>query len=134
VVRAAEAVKAKAPAFELGKRVTVLDENSAHYGQPVEVVEVQGVVVQAKTETGQTVPFLSNELSRGAKPSIEKVSAAQKASKPNPVENLAAELEVEKLRCEALEERLEEAIALLAQFQTHPGVVDWIASAQALMA
>jgi hypothetical protein len=130
VSRAAEAVKAKAPAFEIGKAVTVLDEDSPHYGQQVEVIDVQGVVVQAKTEAGQAVPFLSNELS-SERPVVER-AGVQPKPKPNPVETLAAELEIERLRCETLEEKLSEAIALL---ETHAPVAAkaFLASAKELI-
>jgi hypothetical protein len=100
VSRAAEAVKSKPQEFQLGKRVTVLDEASPHYGQQVEVVEAQGVIVQAKAEDGTTQPFLRNELATDKPKPIGQV---QQKTKADYMESLEARLEVAELRNEALE-------------------------------
>ena len=62
VQRVAAAVKAKPELPQPGQKVTVTDERSPHYRQQVEVVQSEGVIVQAKTEAGQIQPFLINEL------------------------------------------------------------------------
>lgn len=111
VARAADAVKTKSQPFEPGKVVTVLDESSPHYGQQVEVIQSEGVIVQAKTQAGETIPFLSNELTN--KPAQVQTEAKPKFDRTEAAE---AALDVERLRVEALEGKLVEAVKLLKKY------------------
>lgn len=136
IQRAAAAVKSKPESpFQAGTTATVLDENSPHYGRSVTVENVQGVIVQAKTEAGETVPFLTNELGTGetAKPSAEK-TWAQKPAKPNHFENLELENVLLNQRCGLLEEKLSEAISLMQQLPSSPKIREFVKEAQSLLA
>jgi hypothetical protein len=99
--RAAEAVKTKLQSPQPGQKVTVLDESSPYYGQQVEVVASQGVIVQATIAPGEVKPFLSNEVS-GSHQIHKPVASAQKP-KVDRVEALEVALEVERLRALNLE-------------------------------
>jgi hypothetical protein len=108
VSRAAEAVKSKPQEFEPGRRVRVLDEGSPLYGREVEVVEAQGVIVQAKTADGSTQPFLRNELASDRPRPI--APPPQHRTKADYMESLEARLEVAELRNEALEAMIKRLI------------------------
>lgn len=138
VQRAAAAVKDKPKApFQTGTIATVLDEKSPYYRQQVEVVKAENLVVQAKTQSGETAGFLVNELTTGdskpSAPSTEK-AWAQKPSKPNHFESLELENTLLKQRCELLEGKLSEAVTLLQQSPSSPRLRNFLAEAQSLLA
>lgn len=103
VKRAAAATKAKdLLALEPGQAVTVQSKSSHWHGQPVTVVEVDGVIVRATTPEGDDEAFLINELTEQQPPKVEQAWTAQK-NKADRLEALEAALEVERIRSEALE-------------------------------
>lgn len=138
IQRAATAVKAKSELPQPGQKVTVTDEASPHYRQSVEVVESAGVIVQAKTESGETKPFLINELTTDedtSKRTVEKTWSGQpKTTKPSHYETLELENEILKQRCTLLEEKLTEAIELLKQRDSTAQIRSFVSEVQSLMA
>jgi hypothetical protein len=133
VTRAAKAMKAQQPAFEEGQQVMVVDENSPYYGKQVEVVNVDGVIVRAKTETGDE-PFLTTELSSNldtARPQpVERNWTAQR-NKADRMEALEATLQVEQLRIRILEQMIARFIAAAKRGDISP---ELLSEAQNLLA
>lgn len=112
VEAAAEAVQAERPAFEPGQKMTVQAGDFA--GTEVEIIEVKGVVVTAKTEEETPLALLSTELVP-----LKQLPEAPKSSqiKNHP---LAHELEVSGVQTAILEKRvrlleglLQEAVVIL---------------------
>lgn len=97
----ADLPEGKSPNLEPGQRVVVLDEGSPHYGQEVEVIDASGVIVQASTPDGGIAPFLSTELAIESPAPIERAWADK--PRHQPIQQLAAELEICELRLQALE-------------------------------
>ena len=133
IARAATAVRAKPRSLEAGTRVTVLAEESPHYGQTVQVVASKGVVVQALASTGETAAFLSNELAiEGATAAVKQSGSAQ--NKADHMQAIEAELQVLQIRTELLERKLVEAIELLKPLQERKDVMSWINEVDRLVA
>jgi hypothetical protein len=137
--RAAAAVKAKATPPEPGQKVTVLDEDSDYYGQTVEVIKAEGVIIQARTEQGDTIPILTHEIApdAGYHPTPQPSSPAP--TKPNPIENLDFKLRLAEAANTHLEQEvdrlknlLKQAIALFESydFEDEQDVQKWLTEAK----
>ncbi len=123
VKRSVRAVKSGTPELQPGQQVTVQAPNSPFYGQPVEVVEVDGVIVKAKTEGGME-PFLVNELVPQPQPQAVERAWQSHTTKPDRLEALEATLQVEQFRVLALETMLRRLLkAARCQKLTH-GLLD----------
>jgi hypothetical protein len=145
ITRAVKAVKAKAsnpsPTLQPGQQLTVLDESSPHYGQRVEVLRSEGLIVEVATDKGQTAVFLTNEVAEAVpldskqalKATLEDAWAAQK-SKADRLEALESALQVQQLRITLLETKLNEAIELLQRHALSPAEQNWLAVALSLIA
>lgn len=114
VKRSVRAVKSGVPELEPGQQVTVQAPNSPFFGQSVEVIGIDGVIVKARTESGME-PFLANELTP-QKPKVETIWAAQ-PTKADRMEGLEAALQVEQIRVQVLEAMLRRLI-VAAQSQS----------------
>lgn len=138
VTKAAAAAKtkpAKPAPFESGAQVTVLDEESPHYGQTAEVFECEGIIVHCWIEgVDEPVPFLCNDLQEDGDRTESDPEPAPKpptGQKANPVEMFQAELAIAAARIQLLEEMLRRGCALAA-YQS-PQLRLWIAEAQDLL-
>lgn len=103
--RAAAAAKSQSPTPAIGQAVTVLDEESEHYGKQATIVSTasNGLIVSCQVEgTAQPQPFLINEVGSSQPAAQSKPSPAQ-PKPPSPIEALQTALDIEQARVAILE-------------------------------
>lgn len=135
VRKATAAVKAKPQHFEAGSQVTVLDETSPHYGQQVEVLEEDGIIIQCSVAGNKDpIPFLCNELgeqAEGQQSQVEAPPKQKKEARSSPLEQLQMKLAIATARIELLETMLRRGCALGSE--PSPNLRMWIGEARALL-
>ncbi|MDX2215497.1 MAG: hypothetical protein SFY66_19695 [Oculatellaceae cyanobacterium bins.114] len=131
VQRAVEAVKTKPQPLTPGQRLTVLDEQSPYYGEEVEVVAAEGLIVECQVEgvIGKTA-FLSNELSSQPK-RCSSIEQTWKERKHSPVDELRGRAEIAEMRVEALERLLGFALVAIKSGIADPALIEQIEAALA---
>lgn len=112
--RAAAAAKSGSGAA-IGQTVTVLDEDSAHYGKEVTIVSTasNGLIVSCQVEgEEQPQPFLVNEVGPQQLSSTKPAPTPPQA-KTSPIEALQVELEIERARVAILEKVLSQMVVAI---------------------
>ena len=120
----------KKPTLSSGMIVTVTDKNAPNFGQSVEVVEVEDVIVKCKNSESVTTPYLISEL---IPPQIKRTNKSKTESKqePNPVGILSIKLEIAEKRIEILENLLEQFIS--AAQKNHPPSQDLLKEVESIL-